>query len=168
MTERPDRLAPTGPRPLLVATLVGAVIAGLLLGGLDRAETAAPVTPWLLVVLLGMCTVVLTMWARAMTRAVRDRPDGIDPDSAMAALASARVAMLAGAAMAGFHIVYAVVFVRSLDIPLPRQRVIWGTATIVVSVALCCAGKLLEKACTNPGDGSGEVGGEHNDGAPAA
>ena len=44
-------------------------------------------------------------WAAAGTGAdrqrafVRDRPDGIDPDSAMAALASARVAMLAGAAV---------------------------------------------------------------------
>lgn len=167
-TERPGRLSPTGPGHLGLATLCGALVAGILLGGLGRAGIAAPLTPWLFTVLLGLCTVVLTMWARAMARAVRHHRDEIDPDGALVALACAKVAMLAGAALAGFHIVYVLVFVRNLNIPLPRERVIWGSAAIVVSVALACAGKLLEKACTTPaaGAGSGEDGGEMNDSAP--
>ncbi|MFT8394805.1 DUF3180 domain-containing protein [Propionibacterium sp.] len=162
MPERPGTLRPTTAVSVAVAAAVGALLGGALLIAVDRAGSVAPLTPWLLVVLLALGAVLTWWWARAMARTVAQRPEDIDPQRAVAALACAKVAILAGAVLVGFHIVYVLTFIGHLNFPLPRARVIWGSATIVVAVLLACAGRALEKACISPGAGSDDGDAEQN------
>ncbi|WP_177170090.1 DUF3180 family protein [Propionibacterium cyclohexanicum] len=151
-------------RTVGVAGLCGALAAGVLLAIVADLGVAAPVTPVGLVVLVGMCIVVLTMWARAMKRAAPSSHHGNDPGTAVAAVACAQTAMIAGAALGGFHIVYALAFVRHLDIPLPRERVIWASVTTLMAAAFGYSGKLLENACKGHDGGPEDPVDDGNDG----
>jgi hypothetical protein len=76
----------------------------------------------------------------------------MDPRRAVNLLLLAKAAALAGAVFAGGYLGFALHFVDSMDVDLPRERVIRAVSAAVASGALVISGLLLERACRVPRD----------------
>lgn len=143
----PDRLAPLGLASLATAAAVGAGISLLGLAVVRAFTLAAPVLPWTAPVLLAVAAVSLLVLARITHERLHVRHQRPDPKQSVGTLALARAAMIAGSALAGGYLVFGLFFITRLSAPVPRQRVLVGLVSAVVSVAMVLAGRRLERAC---------------------
>jgi hypothetical protein len=69
----------------------------------------------------------------------------------VAFLVLGKASALAGAAVAGGYLGFALMFLTRVDASTPRDRVIRSAVAVVAGVALAVAGLRLERACKVPG-----------------
>lgn len=141
------RLAPLGLRTLLTAAGVGAGVSLVGLVVVRAFSLTTPVLPWTAPALLAVASIALLVMARLTHERLHVRHQRPDPTESVGTLALARAAMIAGSAMAGVYLVFALFFVHRISAPVPRQRVLVGLVSAAVSVLLVVAGRRLERAC---------------------
>ena len=149
MSDSP-KLGLTTARQAVVSVLSGAVICGLILLGFDAAGAFPPVVPWSVPIVLLALAVGGAIYSRILPRRIEDRQ--ATPQEAFAALGIGKSLIMTGAVLAGAHVVYVVRYLQLFDAPLPSERVLQGSATIVAALLAAGAGALLERACLVHGD----------------
>ena len=151
--------APNGPRPSVVVTPWRAVVVAAL-AGLVIAQVVATVsrslgwspprvslpTPVLLAALA--IVVGVLAWRTRQHVLVRRLPS--ETQRAVGLLVLGKTSLLAGAALTGGYVGYALAFVGQWSAALPRERVILSAIAAAVSGGLATAGWVLERACLIP------------------
>jgi hypothetical protein len=142
-------------RPTSARLLVGAAVAGLLLGWvggalLERTQGAAPTVPWTSASVLVLGAVMLGWAAWSTWRTVHRQRRWIDPNRAVSYLLLAKASSLAGALVAGAYVGFGALFLDDLSAPLPQERVLRAGVAAFAAVLVVVAALLLERACRVP------------------
>jgi len=146
-TIRPTRLS-----NLLAVAVVGGVCGFALVPIATEVGGTAPRIEWTSVAILVAIALMLALLAYSTHRTVHRERRRIDPRRAVNLLLLAKAGALVGAFVAGGYLGFILHFVDSLEIPLPRERVIRGFSAAVAGVAIVISGVLLERACRVPTD----------------
>ena len=157
MSDNP-KLGLTTAHQAVVAVLSGAIICGLILLAFDAAGTFPPVVPWSVPIVLIALAIVAAVYSRILPKRVEERQ--ATAQESFAALGVGKAMIMMGAVLAGAHVVYVVRYMQVFDAPLPSQRVVQGSVTIVAALLAAGAGALLERACLVKGDDEDQDGGE--------
>lgn len=158
---RPGALSVTTPQQIMASVLSGAVIGYLLLITFDVFNAVPPVVPWSVPIVLVVIAIPALWYAKRLGGRLEQRM--VPPDEGVRALVMGKSMLMTGAVLAGGHLVYVLKWIAQLDIPGPRDRVIHGAVTLVISVVFAVVGGALERACiVDSGDGEGT-----NTGQPA-
>ncbi len=144
MSQRP-KLGLTTARQAVISVLAGAVVCWLLLLAFEATGGFPPVVPWSLPITLFLLAVAVGIYSRLLPKR-REQHRASSQESFMA-LSVGKAMVMTGAALAGAHVVYVMRYLQLFDAPLPSQRVIQGTVTIIASLCLAAAGIMLERAC---------------------
>lgn len=137
----------TTRRTMVTALGLGAVLGWLFISGMEMLNAAVPVPPWTLIVLLVLMGALAAIWALMLRRRVREDFAHVSSEEGVLALTTGKALLLTGLLLAGGHLVLVASFVGRWSVPLPRERVIFGGLTVVVSMAAALGGWLLERAC---------------------
>jgi Protein of unknown function (DUF3180) len=145
--DRDGRLSTTSP-----GTLAGWALAGLVVGRLIRPVVAelgrtAPQVGWVQVVALYLVALILGATARATHRAVQVRRERLRPHEAVNRLVLAKACAIAGAAVAGWYLGYALSWVGIDEQELAGERLLRSALAGVAGVTIVVASLLLERAC---------------------
>lgn len=144
MSERP-KLGFTSARQAVISVLAGALVCWLLLLAFEATGNYPPVVPWTLPITIGLLALVVAIYSRMLPK--RREEHRASPQESFAALGVGKAMAMTGAVLAGGLVVYVMRYLQLFDAPLPSQRVIHGTVTLVASLLLAGAGLLLERAC---------------------
>ncbi|MGH3498284.1 MAG: DUF3180 domain-containing protein [Nocardioidaceae bacterium] len=154
MTE-PDRGHSVGTtRPI---TLAIAVVVGLAIGGVfplisERGNRVAPNVPWSAIGALAFLAAVLGGFAWTTWRTLHRRRLPMDARRAVNLLVLGKASALVGALLAGAYIGFGVHYIGSMNVDLPRSRVIHSLLAMLASIGVGVGGLLLERACRVPRD----------------
>ena len=171
MNQQQGRLRTTPASTLAIVALVGFAVGGLIRPISERGDGVAPTVPWAAALTLAFLAAVLMVLAWNTYRTIHQQLRPIDPRRAVNLLVLGKASALAGAAVAGGYLGYAVSFLDAAnDAVLPRERVVHSLVACGAAVAVMAGGLLLERACRVPGNGedghSGEVGPDDGGVAP--
>ncbi|CAI9404986.1 DUF3180 domain-containing protein [Aestuariimicrobium sp. T2.26MG-19.2B] len=139
-------LGPTTWFQFAVACLVGVVVGWFVVETMRSLDQIVPVTPLAMSVLMALVGVVVGWRARVQVKGYLRR----HPDQAATAgvfmLALGKTMIFTGALLAGGHLTYVLLNVGQWAIPMPRQRVIFGSIAVVSSLLLAAGGWLAERS----------------------
>lgn len=131
----------------VVMALVGGAMGYLVLGLFDLTDRPVPITPWSMPMIFGALAVAALLYGRVLARQVREARDTLDHEAGVRALVFGKTLLATGLALFGWHLVYLMHFVGRMQVEGPRERVIRGAVTAVVSLLVALAGWRLERAC---------------------
>ncbi|HIW30442.1 MAG TPA: DUF3180 domain-containing protein [Candidatus Luteococcus avicola] len=147
------RLGLTTRMQAIVMTLVGGAFGYLVLGLFDLTNRTIPVTPWSMPMIFFALAVAALLYSRGLARQVREARDSLEHEAGLRALVLGKTLIATGLALTGWHLVYLMHFVGQWSVEGPRQRIIRGLTTVLVSALVAFAGWRLERAClVDPGD----------------
>lgn len=147
----------TPPRALAVAAIFGALAGWVLVVTANALDLVPPTVPWTAPVALILITALVGALGYSTRQRIQVRRERMDPQRAVAFLVLGKASALAGALVAGGYLGFALNFLTRIDAAGPRERVIRSAISVLVGVALCGAGLLLERACKVPdGDDNGD------------
>lgn len=155
----PGKLGLTTSQQMMAAVLCGAFFCYLALTAFNAFGAVPPTVPWSLPIMLICAALVTFGYARAVLKKIERRL--ISPDEGVRAVVLAKSMLMTGCVLAGWHLVYVLKWIASMDIPGPRERVIHGAVTLVAAIVFAVAGAVLERACLvddHDGDGPGADG----------
>ncbi len=143
-------------RPTAATTLAVTGVAGLALGGtirplVERNGGIAPAVTWAAPLTLLVFAVLLLALARTTHRTIQERRERIDPHRAVNLLVLGKASALAGAAVVGAYLGYALSFADAMGAELPRERVTHSLVAAAMALGVMAGGLLLERACRVPG-----------------
>ncbi|MGJ6979849.1 DUF3180 domain-containing protein [Aestuariimicrobium soli] len=139
-------LGPTTWFQFAVAVLVGGVVGWFVVETMTSLHQVVPVTPWVMSVLMAALGVLVGFYARRRARAHMDAHPDRAASMGVFLLALGKTMIFTGALLAGGHLVYALLNLGHWAIPMPRQRVIFGSVAVVASLVLAAGGWLAERA----------------------
>jgi Protein of unknown function (DUF3180) len=161
MSTEKNRLRTTAASTLAILALVGLAVGGLIRPVVERGDGVAPTVPWAASLTLGFLAAVLLGLAWTTFRTIHQQHRPIEPRRAVNLLVFGKASALAGAAVGGGYLGYALSFLDSADdAALPRERVVHSLVACGASAAVMAGGLLLERACRVPGDGDDADSGE--------
>lgn len=146
------QLRPTAATTLAVTGLVGLAVGGSIRPLVERNGGVAPAVMWTAALTLLVFALLLLALARTTYRTIHQRRERIDPRRAVNLLVLGKASALAGAAVAGAYLGYAISFADALGAELPRERVTRSLAACLAALGVLLGGILLERACRVPGD----------------
>jgi len=171
VSEHEGRLRTTAAATLAIFGLLGLAVGGLLKPLIERGGGIAPTVPWAAALTLAFLAAVLFGLAWSTYRTIHTHRRRIEPQRAVNLLVFGKASAIAGAAVGGGYLGYALSWVDSAsDAALPRERLVHSLVACAAAVAVMVGGLLLERACRVPTDddesGSGEPGSEGGGVAP--
>jgi len=146
------QLRPTPATALAVTSLAGLAVGGSIRPLVERGGGVAPAVTWAAPLTLLAFALLLLGLARITYGTIHQRRERIEPHRAVNLLVLAKASALAGAAVAGAYLGYALSFAAEWDAALPRERVTRSLAACAVALLVVVGGLLLERACRVPGD----------------
>lgn len=149
----PEGLGLTPHRQIAASELAGMVVGYFLVGTMQWRGMTVPVTPWSLPLMLAALAAAGVVYARVLAAQVARNRASVSAHTAVLALVLGKTMLMTGAIVAGGHLVYVLANVGRWSVPMPRERVVHGTVTIVAAALFALSGRLLEKACIVPGHG---------------
>lgn len=152
MSLPPGRVRTTRPGVLAALAVAGAVLGWYAVPLLDRIRGVVPAVPWSAVLVLAGTAALLLGAAFWTHRTIHRRRARMDPRRAVNLLVLAKASALVGALVGGGYLGFGAQFLDSLDIALPRQRVVRSGLAAAAAVLVCVGGLLLERACRVPRD----------------
>jgi hypothetical protein len=152
VSEETGRIRPTRVRTLLLLAGCGVVIGWFSVPIFETIQTSAPTIGWQSVLALAFLAAVLLGTAWSTWRALHRLQRYIEPHRAVNLLVLAKASALVGALVAGAYLGFGAQFLDSLDIMLPRERVIRSGLAAVASLVMMVGGLLLERALKIPGE----------------
>lgn len=147
--ERPDpsgRLRTTGPGVLVGCFVVGLVLGWLIRPVAVRLDLTAPQITWIQGAALYFVAAVLAWVARATHTAVQQRRRGLRPHEAVNRLVLAKSCALAGAAVAGGYLGYALSWV-GISAHLAGERIVMSLFAAGGGALTVVASLFVERAC---------------------
>ena len=171
MSEHEGRLRTTAAATLAVFGLLGLAVGGVLRPLYERGGGIAPTVPWAAALTLAFLAAVLLGLAWSTYRTIHQHRRRIEPQRAVNLLVFGKASAIAGAAVGGGYLGYALSWVDSAaDAALPRERLVHSLVACGAAIAVMVGGLLLERACRVPADddkdGQGEPGSEGGGVAP--
>ncbi|MGH3454920.1 MAG: DUF3180 domain-containing protein [Nocardioidaceae bacterium] len=171
MSEQEGRLRTTAATTLAIVGLIGLAVGGVIRPLIERGNGVAPTVPWAASLTLAFLAAVLGGLAWTTYRTIHQHRRRIEPQRAVNLLVFGKASAIAGAAVAGGYLGYALSWIDSADdAALPRERLVHSLVACAAAAAVMAGGLLLERACRVPGDGdeggSGEPGAEGGGVAP--
>lgn len=150
-----------------MAALFGVLAGWLIVVVANALDLVPPYVPWTAPAALAVIAALVGALAWSTHQRLHVRGERVEADRAVAFLVLGKASALAGALIAGGYLMFGLLFVGRWDADGPRERVIRSLVAVVVSVGLCIAGLLLERACKVPGgdDEDDQSGGETSGGA---
>lgn len=140
------RVVPTRPGTL-VAVGLAALVAGWALRPVSIAvQGSAPRVAWVQVLALALVALILGAVAWSTYRTLQARRQRIAPHQAVNRLVLAKACALAGAAVAGGYLGYALSWVGN-EAELAEERLVRSAVAGLAGVAIVAASLLLERAC---------------------
>lgn len=140
----------TSVTSLLIAAVFGALAGWLIVIVCNALDLVPPYVPWTAPAALAVIAALVGALAWSTYQRIHVRRERVESDRAVAFLVLGKASALAGAVIAGGYLTFALMFVGRWDADAPRERVIRSLVAVVVSVGLCVAGLLLERACKVP------------------
>ena len=154
MSEQEGRLRTTAATTLAIVGLIGLAIGGVIRPLIERGNGVAPTVPWAAALTLAFLAAVLGGLAWTTYRTIHQHRRRIEPQRAVNLLVFGKASAIAGAAVAGGYLGYALSWIDSADdAALPRERLVHSLVACVAGAAVMTGGLLLERACRVPGDG---------------
>jgi hypothetical protein len=147
----PGSISLTPWRALLVAALFGGLASWLVVVTANALDMLPPRIPWTAPVGLVVFAALVGALAWSTHQRLQVRRERMEPQRAVAFLVLGKASALAGAAVAGGYLGFALMFLTRIDAATPRDRVIRSAVAVVAGVALAIAGLRLERACKVPG-----------------
>jgi hypothetical protein len=147
----PGSVSLTPWRALLVAALFGGLAGWLVVVTANAFDMLPPRIPWTAPVGLVVFAALVAALAWSTHQRLQVRRERMEPQRAVAFLVLGKASALAGAAVAGGYLGFALMFLTRIDAATPRDRVIRSAVAVVAGVALAIAGLRLERACKVPG-----------------
>ena len=147
----PGSVSLTPWRALLVAALFGGLAGWLVVVTANAFDMLPPRIPWTAPVGLVVFAALVGALAWSTHQRLQVRRERMEPQRAVAFLVLGKASALAGAAVAGGYLGFALMFLTRIDAATPRDRVIRSAVAVVAGVALAIAGLRLERACKVPG-----------------
>ena len=147
----PGSVSLTPWRALLVAALFGGLAAWLVVVTANAFDMLPPRIPWSAPIGLVVFAALVGALAWSTHQRLQVRRERMEPQRAVAFLVLGKASALAGAAVAGGYLGFALMFLTRIDAATPRDRVIRSAVAVVAGVALAIAGLRLERACKVPG-----------------
>ena len=138
-------------RALVVAALFGGLAGWLLVVVTNAFDATPPEVPWTAVVGLVVVAALVGGLAYTTHQRIQVRRERMEPSRAVALLVLGKASALAGALVTGGYFAYACAFLGRLDAAAPRDRVVRSAVAVLIGLALCGVGLLLERACRVPG-----------------
>ena len=138
-------------RALLVAALFGGLAGWLVVVTANAFDLLPPRIPWSAPIGLVVFAALVGVLAWSTHQRLQVRRERMEPQRAVAFLVLGKASALAGAAVAGGYLGFALMFLARIDAASPRDRVIRSAVAVVAGVALAIAGLRLERACKVPG-----------------
>jgi hypothetical protein len=138
-------------RALLVAALFGGLAGWLVVVTANAFDLLPPRIPWSAPIGLVVFAALVGGLAWSTHQRLQVRRERMEPQRAVAFLVLGKASALAGAAVAGGYLGFALMFLARIDAASPRDRVIRSAVAVVAGVALAIAGLRLERACKVPG-----------------
>jgi hypothetical protein len=143
--------------PTKLSVLAAVFVCGGLLGYAlvpisESIGGSAPRVEWTAVAALVVIAGVLLVFAYTTYRTVHRDRKPMDATRAVNFLMLAKASALVGALLAGGYLGFALQFVDSLDVPLPRERFVRSLICAVTGVVIVVSALLLERACRVPKD----------------
>ncbi|MGH3475729.1 MAG: DUF3180 domain-containing protein [Nocardioidaceae bacterium] len=171
MSEQEGRLRTTAATTLAIVGLIGLAVGGVIRPLIERGNGVAPTVPWAASLTLAFLAAVLGGLAWTTYRTIHQHRRRIEPQRAVNLLVFGKASAIAGAAVAGGYLGYALSWIDSADdAALPRERLVHSLVACAAAATVMAGGLLLERACRVPGDGdeggSGEPGAEGGGVAP--
>ncbi|MFL6027469.1 MAG: DUF3180 domain-containing protein [Friedmanniella sp.] len=139
-------------RALLVAALFGGLAGWLVVVTANAFDVLPPRIPWTAPIGLAVFAALVGALAWSTHQRLQVRRERMEPQRAVAFLALGKASALAGAAVAGGYLGFALMFLTRIDAATPRDRVIRAAVAVVAGVGLMIAGLRLERACKVPDD----------------
>jgi len=139
-------------RALLVAALFGGLAGWLVVVTANAFDVLPPRIPWTAPIGLAVFAALVGALAWSTHQRLQVRRERMEPQRAVAFLALGKASALAGAAVAGGYLGFALMFLTRIDAATPRDRVIRAAVAVVAGVGLTIAGLRLERACKVPDD----------------
>lgn len=139
-------------RTLVVAAVVGALAGWLVVVVANAFDALPPRVPWSAPIGLAVFAALVAALAHSTHQRLQVRRERMEPQRAVAFLVLGKTSALAGAAVAGGYLGFALMFLTRLDAETPRDRVIRAGVAVLASVVLAVAGLRLERACKVPDD----------------
>lgn len=154
----PSTQRTTGTQLVLCAVL-GAGVSFLLVNALEylgQAMPRVPVSAAILIAVLAALVGALAYWTH---QHVQIKREVIEATRALSLLVLGKTSLMSGVGLAAAYTILVVTYVPSLDLALPRERVINSAVAAAAAVALAVAGWALERACVLPfdPDDTGEI-----------
>jgi len=149
-TSQRGTVGPTRIAVLVVAFFVGAVLGWVLVSVTEHLNNVAPRVQWTSVAALVVIAALVSGLAYSTYRTVHREHRRIESQRAVNLLLIAKASALTGALVAGGYIGFGLQFFDSLDVALPRERVIRSACAAASAIAIAVAGLLLERACRVP------------------
>lgn len=140
----------TSAASLIIAAVFGALGGWLIVVVCNALDLVPPYVPWTAPAALAVIAALVGALAWSTHQRLHVRRERVEPERAVAFLVLGKASALAGAVIAGGYLTFALMFVGRWDADAPRERVIRSLVAVVVSVGLCVAGLLLERACKVP------------------
>jgi ABC-type Fe3+-siderophore transport system permease subunit len=147
----PGSVSLTPWRALLVAALFGGLAGWLVVVTANAFDLLPPRIPWSAPIGLVVFAALVGVLAWSTHQRLQVRRERMEPQRAVAFLVLGKASALAGAAVAGGYLGFALMFLTRVDASTPRDRVIRSAVAAVAGVALAIAGLRLERACKVPG-----------------
>jgi hypothetical protein len=138
-------------RALAVAALFGGLAGWLVVVTANAFDVLPPRIPWSAPIGLVVFAALVGALAWSTHQRLQVRRERMEPQRAVAFLVLGKASALAGAAVAGGYLGFALLFLTRIDAATPRDRVIRSAVAVVAGVALAVAGLRLERACKVPG-----------------
>jgi hypothetical protein len=148
----PGSVTLTPWRALLVAALFGGLAGWLVVVTANAFDVLPPRIPWSAPIGLVVFAALVGALAWSTHQRLQVRRERMEPQRAVAFLALGKASALAGAAVAGGYLGFALMFLTRIDAATPRDRVIRAAVAVVAGVGLTIAGLRLERACKVPDD----------------
>jgi len=148
----PGSVTLTPWRALLVAALFGGLAGWLVVVTANAFDVLPPRIPWSAPIGLLVFAALVGALAWSTHQRLQVRRERMEPQRAVAFLALGKASALAGAAVAGGYLGFALMFLTRIDAATPRDRVIRAAVAVVAGVGLTIAGLRLERACKVPDD----------------
>jgi small-conductance mechanosensitive channel len=139
-------------RALLVAALFGGLAGWLVVVTANAFDVLPPRIPWTAPIGIAVFAALVGALAWSTHQRLQVRRERMEPQRAVAFLALGKASALAGAAVAGGYLGFALMFLTRIDAATPRDRVIRAAVAVVAGVGLMIAGLRLERACKVPDD----------------
>jgi small-conductance mechanosensitive channel len=151
--EPEGRVGTTRPGTLVVIALVGLVAGWALRPVSIELQGTAPRVAWIQVLALVLVAVILGAVAWSTHRTLQTRQQHLEPHQAVNRLVLAKACALAGAAVAGGYLGYALSWLGVDEAELAGERLVRAALAGLAGVAIVAASLALERACRVRRDG---------------